>query len=101
MVRVGGGRWTIFSCIVVLGVMFWHIRVSLCAPEPHGGASKVMMGVNNSCVWGCSLMLGVLAGMYPIPVGCGLSRKCSSLTRLFGVFSVGRVACRVVWVEGG
>ena len=37
MVRVGAGRWSNLSCIVVLGVMFWHIRVSLCAPEPHGG----------------------------------------------------------------
>ncbi len=43
MVRVKFGRCN--SCIKVLGVMFWHIRVSLCAPEPHGGASKVIMGV--------------------------------------------------------
>jgi hypothetical protein len=35
MVRVGFRRWSNFSCIDVLGVMFWHIRVSLCAPEPH------------------------------------------------------------------
>jgi hypothetical protein len=50
MVRVGFGRWPNFSCIIVLGVMFWHIRVSMCAPKPYGGASKVMMGVNTSCV---------------------------------------------------
>ena len=37
MVRVGFGRWSNFICIVVLGVMFYHICVSLCAPEPHGG----------------------------------------------------------------
>ena len=46
MVRLGFGRWSNFSCIVVSGVMFWHIRFSLCAPEPHGeGASKEMMGL--------------------------------------------------------
>ena len=101
MVRVGFGRWSNFSCIIVLGVMFWHIRVSLCASEPHGGASKVMMGVNHSSVWKCSLMLGVLARMYSILVGCELSRKCSSLPRFFSVFSVWWVACRVVWVAGG
>jgi len=41
MVRVGVGRRSNFSCIIVLGVMFWHIRVSLCAPEPHGGGGGV------------------------------------------------------------
>jgi len=101
MVRVGVGRRSNFSCIIVSGAVFWHIRVSRCAPEPYGGASKVMMGVNNSCLWGCSLMLGVLASMYPFPVGCELSRNCSSLTRFFSVFSGGWVACRVVWVVGG
>ena len=30
-VRVGFGRLSNCSCIIVLGVMFWHIRVSLCA----------------------------------------------------------------------
>jgi hypothetical protein len=33
-------------------------------------------------------MLGVLASMYPIHVGCELSGKCSSLTRYFIVFIV-------------
>ena len=61
----------------------------------------VMMRVNHSCVWGCSLMLGLLASMYPIPMGCELSRKCSSLTRFFSVLYVGRVGGRVVWVVGG
>ena len=37
MARVGFGRWSNFICILVLGAMFWHIRVSLCALEPHGG----------------------------------------------------------------
>ena len=32
-VRVRVGRRSNFSCIVVLGVMFWHIRVCLCAPN--------------------------------------------------------------------
>ena len=93
MVRVRVGRWSNFICFIVLGVMIWHIRVSLCAPRM--GASKVMMGVNYSSVWGCSLMLGVLARMYPIPVGCELSRKCSRLTRFFSVDS-GLVTCRLV-----
>jgi hypothetical protein len=75
MVRVGIGRWSNFSCIIVLGVMFWHMLVSVCAPEPYGGASKVTMGGNHSCVSGCSLPLGVLASMYPVPVGCVLSIK--------------------------
>jgi len=35
MVRVRYGRWSNFSCIVVLGVMFWHVRVFMCALEPH------------------------------------------------------------------
>jgi len=97
MVRLGFGRWLNFSYIVVLGAMFWHIRVSLCASESHGGgASKVTMGVNNSCMWRCSLVLGMLANMYPIPVDCELSRKCSILTRFFSVFSAGWVACREV-----
>ena len=66
-----------------------------------GGTSKVMMGVNHSCVCGCSLMLGVLASMYPIPVGCELSKKYSSLAIFFSVFSAEWVACRVVWIVGG
>jgi hypothetical protein len=37
MVRMGVGRRSNFSCILVLGVMFWHIRVSLFAPKQHGG----------------------------------------------------------------
>ena len=40
MVRLGFGSWSNSSCIVVLGVMFWHIRVSMCALEPHGGRLK-------------------------------------------------------------
>ena len=65
-----------------------------------------MLGVNHSCVFrdlglGCILMLGVLASMYPIPVGCELYKKYSSLAIFFSVFSVGWVACRVVWVVGG
>ena len=101
MVRMGVRRWSNLSCIIVLGVMFWHILVSMCASEPHGRASKVMTGVNYSCVGGCSLILGVVASMYPIRVGCELSRKCSILTRFCSVFSAGWVACRVIWVLGG
>jgi len=96
MLRVGVGRRSIFSCIIVLGVVFWHIRVSLCAPEPHGGASKVMMGVNHYCVWGCSLLLGVLASMCPILVGCKLSRRRSIHYIFFSVFAARWVACRAV-----
>jgi hypothetical protein len=77
MVKVGVGRRSNLSFILVLGIMFWHMRVFVCAPRPHGegGASKVMMGVNHSRMWGCSLRLGLLASMYPIPAGCVLSRK--------------------------
>jgi len=74
-VRMGVERWSNVSYIILLGSMYWIMRVSLCAPEPHRGASKVMMGVKYSCVWGCSSTLGELASMYPIPVGCVLSRK--------------------------
>jgi len=66
-----------------------------------GGASKVMMGVNHSCVWGCSLLLGVLASMYPIPAGCKISRRCSILTIFLSVFSAGWVAFRVFWLWVG
>ena len=37
MMRMEVGRWSNLSCILVVGVMFWHIRFSRCAPEPHGG----------------------------------------------------------------
>ena len=40
MVRAGVGRLSNLSCFIVLSVMFWHIRVSLCAPEPNGGRLK-------------------------------------------------------------
>ena len=35
------------------------------APEPRvgGGASRVIVGLKHSFVWGCSLMLGLLASM--------------------------------------
>ena len=38
-VRVGVGFWwwVNFSCIIVVGVMFWQMRDSLRAPEPLGG----------------------------------------------------------------
>ena len=42
-----------------------------------------------------SMMLGVLASIYPILVGCELSRKYRSLAIFFSVFSARRVACRV------
>ena len=37
MVRMGVGRWSNLSYIIVLGFMFWHIRASRRAAEPHGG----------------------------------------------------------------
>ena len=66
-----------------------------------GGVSNVMLGVNHSCVWGCILMLGVLASIDPIHVSCELSKKYSNLAIFFSVFSVGWVACLVVWVMCG
>ena len=60
-----------------------------------------MLGVNQPCVGECILMFGVLASMYPIPVGCELSNKYSSLAIFFSVVSAGWVACLVVWVVCG
>ena len=48
---------------------------TLCALEPHGGASIVMDGVNQSFVWGYSMTIGVLANIYPISVSWVLSKK--------------------------
>ncbi len=61
----------------------------------------MMFEVSQSFEWGCSVSLGVLASMYPIPVRWMLSKKWSSLTMFFSVFSPGWVACRVAWVVGG
>ncbi len=47
MVSVGLGSWSSLFCIVELRARFWHIRVSLKAPEPHGGPFNVMADPNS------------------------------------------------------
>ena len=59
MVRMGVGRLLNFVCVVELGVRFWKHLVGLCAPEPHGGPSRVIIGPSQSWVCGCSVALGV------------------------------------------
>ena len=56
-----------FSCMIVLGVMFWHMRVSTCAPESHVRVSKLMTGFNHYCVWVQSDAWGI--GWY-VPDSC-------------------------------
>jgi hypothetical protein len=47
MVTVGVGCWSRYICSMELGVMFWHMCVSLYVPEPNGEPSKVMFGFND------------------------------------------------------
>jgi len=61
--------------VLLSWVLCFGICVFLCMPMNRVGVSKVMLGVNQSCLWGFSLVLGVLASMYPIPVDWALSRK--------------------------
>ena len=50
MVRVGVGRFLKLVCAVELRVRFWKHLVGLCAPEPHGGPSRVIIGTSQSLV---------------------------------------------------
>ena len=59
MVRVGVGRLLKLVCAVELGVRFWKHFVGLCAPEPHGGPSRVIIGPSQSLVCGCCATSGV------------------------------------------
>ena len=52
MVSVGVGSWLKLFCRVSLGARFWHILVSLKAPEPQGGPSSVMAGPSTFCTEG-------------------------------------------------
>ena len=54
------GRLSNLVCVVELGVRFWMHLVGLCAPEPHGGPSRVIIGPNQSIVCGCRVSCGVL-----------------------------------------
>ena len=66
MVSVRAGSWLKLFCRLSLGARFWHILVSLKAPEPQGGPSSVMAGPSSFCIAGCLFGLGVLASMYPM-----------------------------------
>ena len=59
MVRVGVGRLLNLVCVAELFTRFWQHRVGLCALEPHGGPSKVIIGPSQSWICGCSVALGV------------------------------------------
>ena len=59
MVRVGVGRLLNLVCVAELFTRCWQHRVGLCAPEPYGGPSKVIIGPSQSCICGCSVSLGV------------------------------------------
>ena len=48
MVMVGVGRLLNLVCVAELFTRFWRHRVGLCAPEPHGGPSKVIIGPSKS-----------------------------------------------------
>ena len=52
MVRVGVGRLLKLVCAVGLGVRFWKHLVGLCAPEPHGWPSRVIIGPSQSLMCG-------------------------------------------------
>ena len=59
MVRVGVGRLLKLVCAVELGVRFWKHLVGLCAPEPHGGPSRVSIRPRQSLVCGLCATSGV------------------------------------------
>ncbi len=59
MVRVGVGRLSNLVCAVEFGVRFCKHLVGLCAPEPHGGPSRVIIGPNQSLVCQCCVKCGV------------------------------------------
>ncbi len=57
MVGMGVGRLLKLICAVELGVSrFWKHLVGLCAPEPHGGPSGVIIGPSQSLVCGCCVV---------------------------------------------
>ena len=48
MVRVGVGRLLDLVCMNELFTIFLQHRVGLCAPEPRGGPSRVIIGPSQS-----------------------------------------------------
>ncbi len=52
MVRLGAGSWLNLSCSILLGARFWHILLSMWAPEPQGGPSRVIAGPCFVVFWG-------------------------------------------------
>ncbi len=59
MVRVGVGRLLNLVCMDELCTGFRQHRVGLCAPEPHGGPSRVIIGPSQSWMYGYDIALGV------------------------------------------
>ena len=59
MVGMGVGRLLKLVCAVELGLRFWKHLDGLCAPEPHGGPSRVIIGPSQSLVCGCCVASGV------------------------------------------
>ena len=59
MVRVGVGRLLNLVCMDELCTIFWQHLVGLCAPEPHGGPSRVIIGPSQSLVYGDCVAYGV------------------------------------------
>ncbi len=59
MVRSGVGRLLILVCMDELCTRFCQHRVGQCAPEPHCGPSRVIIGPSQSWMCGCSLAHGV------------------------------------------
>ncbi len=70
MVRLGAGSWLTLFCSISLGARFWQILVSLWAPEPQGGPSRVIAGPSLCCIIRWLIRLGVLASTYPMFWGC-------------------------------
>ncbi len=59
MVRVGAGKLLNLFCAAEFGVRFWKHLVGLCAPEPHGGPSRVIIGPSPFVVCGSCVKCGV------------------------------------------
>ncbi len=70
MVRLGAGSWLNLFCSISLVARFRHILVSLWAPEPHGGPSRIIAGPSFCCILGWLSGLGVLASAYPMFLSC-------------------------------
>ncbi len=59
MVRVGVGILLNLVCMNEICTRFGQHRVGLCAPEPHGEPSRVIIGPSQSWMCGFSIALGM------------------------------------------